>query len=137
MPANGFVRWRRGRREVRGRGEQGGGSRKLRGPRGRGSWPSHGSVGTLAVLLELRPCPVQQRQDARAEEGGEDEEGVEPPVVEVVLQVRAEHLGEDAAVLQREVHADEHHHGGEVHAHDLGRVLSPWLRKRQCYYFYN
>lgn len=42
--------------------------------------------------LDSAPPTGGRGQDARTEDGGEDEEGVEPPVVEVVLQVRTEHL---------------------------------------------
>lgn len=58
-PPRGFVRWRRGRREGPGGGR---GKCLVDAGTSTGSWPSHGSVGTLAVLLELRPCPVQQRR---------------------------------------------------------------------------
>ena len=59
---------------------------------------------------------VEQGEGGR---GGDEEGDVEPSVVEVELQV-PQHRGDDGPVLGRHVHPHQHHHGCEVHAHDLG-----------------
>lgn len=58
---------------------------------------------------------VSQIEEQDAGESTDQEDHVEPPVIEAELQL-PEDLGDDGAVLQGHAHADEQHRGHEVHA---------------------
>ena len=74
-------------------------------------------VQRLVVRL-LHVTFVHKVQQSQGEGGGHKEHQVEPPVVEVELEV-PEDGGDDGAVLARHVHPHQDDHGGEVHPHDL------------------
>lgn len=58
---------------------------------------------------------VSQVEEQDAGERADQEDHVEPAVVEVELQL-PEDFGDDGAVLQGHAHADQQHRGDEVHA---------------------
>lgn len=58
---------------------------------------------------------VSQVEEEYAGEGADQEDDVEPAVVEVELQL-PEDLRDDGAVLQRHAHADQQHGRDEIHA---------------------
>lgn len=58
---------------------------------------------------------VSQIEEEDAGEGTDQEDHVEPPVIEAELQL-PEDLGDDGAVLQGHAHSDQQHRGHEVHA---------------------
>lgn len=58
---------------------------------------------------------VSQIEEQDAGEGTDQEDDIEPAMVEVELQL-PEDLGDDGAVLQGHAHADQQHRGHEVHA---------------------
>lgn len=58
---------------------------------------------------------VSQVEEQDAGERADQEDHIEPAVVEVELQL-PEDFGDDGAVLQGHAHSDQQHRGDEVHA---------------------
>lgn len=79
----------------------------------------------------LRCLFVSQVEEEYAGQGADQEDDVEPAVVEVELQL-SEDLRDDGAVLQWHAHSDQQHGRDEVHAHylcqqqdnDIGRLTA-------------
>lgn len=61
---------------------------------------------------------VSQIEEQYAGESTDQEDHIEPTVVEVELQL-PEDFGDYGAVLERHAHSDQQHGGDEVHAHYL------------------
>lgn len=58
--------------------------------------------------------------DGDGADGCHQEHDIEPPMVEVELEVTQD-FGDDGAILHGHVHPHEQHHRDEVHTHDLGQ----------------
>lgn len=61
---------------------------------------------------------VGQIEEEYAGESTDQEDDIEPTVIEVELQL-SKNLGDYGAVLQRHAHSDQQHRGDEVRAHYL------------------
>lgn len=77
-------------------------------------------VESVLKLSGTRRRSMSQVQEADGGDGGQEEDQVEPSVIEVELQV-SKHLCDDRAILLRHVHPHQDNRGQEVHAHDLGQ----------------